>query len=450
MIRVALAGLGKMGLSHLSIIRPHPLVDLVGVVDPSAPFLDVLAARTDVATFTDFEGMLDETRPDAVVIATPSFLHADMVRAALQRDVHTFCEKPLFLDIAHGTELTALAAQRGLVTQVGYHNRFVGTFAEAKRLLEMGAIGSVTNALAEAYGPVVVKPTKGGWRDQRAAGGGCLYDYAAHPVDLLTWYLGPVVRVSGSRLDRIFSAQVDDAVSSTLEFGSGATAQLSVNWSDESQRKMTTSVTLWGTRGRLTVDRQEIQVFLRPGAEVPDGYSTGWNVRYTTELTCAPWFYVRGEEYSHQIDAFVRRVAAAVAAPRPPHACGAANVTAPGSPDTTHTVTGPGTGLEGINSFASASVTDEALAMILADSRGESADDASVARQVAEPIMPGRSPFRTICRALLRAVLSGSRRPRPARPPRKNLFAGRPSADMSTHATSLTSPPAPTAVGEDR
>ncbi len=266
MITVALAGLGKMGLSHLSIIRPHPLVDLVGVCDPGAPFLGVLAARTDVATFTDYERMLEETTPDAVVIATPSFLHADMVRAALTRGIHVFCEKPLFLDTRDGAELTALAAQRGLVTQVGYHNRFVGTFAEAKRLLEIGAIGTVTNALAEAYGPVVTKPSKGGWRDQRAAGGGCLYDYAAHPVDLLTWYLGPVARASGSRLDSIFSAEVDDTVSSTLEFGSGATAQLSVNWSDESQRKMTTGVTLWGTAGRIKVDRQEIQVFLKPGA----------------------------------------------------------------------------------------------------------------------------------------------------------------------------------------
>ena len=92
-----------------------------------------------------------------------------MVRAALTRGIHVFCEKPLFLDTRDGAELTALAAQRGLVTQVGYHNRFVGTFAEAKRLLEIGAIGTVTNALAEAYGPVVTKPSKGGWRDQRAA-----------------------------------------------------------------------------------------------------------------------------------------------------------------------------------------------------------------------------------------------------------------------------------------
>ncbi len=434
MITVALAGLGKMGLSHLSIIRPHPLVDLVGVCDPGAPFLGVLAARTDVATFTDYERMLEETTPDAVVIATPSFLHADMVRAALTRGIHVFCEKPLFLDTRDGAELTALAAQRGLVTQVGYHNRFVGTFAEAKRLLEIGAIGTVTNALAEAYGPVVTKPSKGGWRDQRAAGGGCLYDYAAHPVDLLTWYLGPVARASGSRLDSIFSAEVDDTVSSTLEFGSGATAQLSVNWSDESQRKMTTGVTLWGTAGRIKVDRQEIQVFLKPGAVVPQGYTPGWNVRYTTELMPAPWFYVRGEEYSHQIDAFVRRVAEAVGAVGAERALDA-----------------PAAGLDGVNTFASASVTDEALAMILADSRGETVAQAAARPAVRPLALAGRpSRLRTLKQALIRAVLTAPRsrtRTRPTTPsgaaPATPAAAPAPTAMPSA---TTTTPSAPTAM----
>jgi hypothetical protein len=47
-------------------------------------------------------------------------------------------------------------------------------------------------------------------------------------------------------------------------------------------------------------------VYLREGAPLPTGYRTGWNVRYTTELTEPVWFYVRGEEYSAQLDHFVR------------------------------------------------------------------------------------------------------------------------------------------------
>ncbi|MFT4214532.1 MAG: Gfo/Idh/MocA family oxidoreductase, partial [Microbacterium sp.] len=230
--------------------------------------------------------------------------------------------------------------ERGLVTQVGYHNRFVGAFREVQRLLQLGAIGPVNTALAEAYGPVVLKPAGRTWRSERSTGGGCLYDYAAHPLNLLTWYLGAPRSVSGSQLTSIFSAQIDDAVASTLHYPNG-TAQIISNWSDESQRKMTTKITLWGPHGRIHADRQEVQVYLRDTASLPDGYRTGWNVRYTTELTKAPWFYLRGEEYSAQLDAFVQRVQTG---------------------DTT-----------GVNDFASAAVTDRVISMISEDAGREGA-----------------------------------------------------------------------------
>ena len=73
---------------------------------------------------------------------------------------------------------------------------------------------------------------------------------------------------------------------------------------------MTTRITIWGTAGRIYADRQECQVYLRDTAPIPDGYEQGWNVRYTTELTEPVWFYLRGEEYSAQVDHFVDRVKA--------------------------------------------------------------------------------------------------------------------------------------------
>ncbi len=155
---------------------------------------------------------------------------------------------------------------------------------------------------------MVTKPKGSTWRSQRAEGGGCLYDYAAHPIDLLNWFLGEPVGVGGTVLNRIFSRETEDEVFSTLYYPEGRTAQISVNWSDESYRKMTTRVTLWGTAGRIFADRQECQVYLRDDAPLPPGYEPGWNVRYTTELTEPVWFYLRGEEYSAQLDHFVERI----------------------------------------------------------------------------------------------------------------------------------------------
>lgn len=308
MINVGLVGLGKMGLSHLSMIRAHPDVNVAGVADSAGYVLDVLGRYTGLKTFPTMEAMVAGAALDAIVIATPTRLHADMVRTAIAAGLHVFCEKPLTLTSVESTELAALAAEKRLTTQVGYHNRFVGAFQEVKRLLDEGAIGRVTHVLAEAYGPVVLKPKGSTWRSKRAEGGGCLYDYAAHPLNLVNWYLGQPSGVGGSVLGSIFSAETEDEVFSTLFFPTGATGQLSVNWSDESYRKMTTKISLWGTSGKIYADRQECQVYLRESDNIPDGYKSGWNVRYTTDLTEPVWFYLRGEEYSAQLDHFVERI----------------------------------------------------------------------------------------------------------------------------------------------
>ena len=141
MVRLALVGLGKMGLSHLSIVRAHPEVDLVGVCDTSKFMLELLGKNAGLETFNDLETMIERARPEAIIVATPSRFHGEIVRVALERGVHVFCEKPFCLDWKESTDLAELAERKALVNQVGYHYRFVAAFQEVKRLLEANAIG---------------------------------------------------------------------------------------------------------------------------------------------------------------------------------------------------------------------------------------------------------------------------------------------------------------------
>ena len=338
-LRVGVVGVGKMGLSHLSLLRAHPHVELAAMCDSNGYVLDTLHKYTGIRAVKDFSRLAQDPAVDALVIATPTTSHFAMAKAALDHGKHVFCEKPLTLSAAESGVLAKTAADRGLCTQVGYHNRFVATFAEVQRLLTAGAIGTVSHALAEAYGPVVLRPKGGTWRSRRDQGGGAMYDYAAHPLDLLAWYLGEPRSVGGTVLSKIFSSDTEDAVYATLDYGNSTTAQLSVNWSDESYRKMSTKITLWGTQGRIVVDRQECQVYLREDAKVPEGYVSGWNTRYTTDLTDPVWFYVRGEEYSAELDYFVRSALGALPQDR----------------------------TAGLNSFDSARVTDQVIEMMWAD-----------------------------------------------------------------------------------
>ena len=200
-----MVGLGKMGLSHYAIFNAHPLVDLSAICDSSKYVLGVLGKYTGARTFSDFDRLLEEVELDAVVIATPSSAHVEMVSACLERGLHVFCEKPLTLAPADTERLLTAANKTGAVTQVGYHNRFVAAFREAKSLIDAGAIGRVTHSLGEAYGPVVLKEPGRTWRSSPSAGGGSLFDYAAHVINLLNWYLGPATGVGGTVLPRVLA-----------------------------------------------------------------------------------------------------------------------------------------------------------------------------------------------------------------------------------------------------
>jgi len=113
--------------------------------------------------------------------------------------------------------------------------------------------------------------------------------------------------------------------------------------------------------GRIIVDRQECKVYLRDKASPPEGYRHGWNVHYTTDLTPPVWFYVRGEEYSAELDHFVQSVSS-------------------------HTSGMPPSDL---NSFGSAAVTDRVIELMIHDA-GSSAARTSDATRVETPARPAQ------------------------------------------------------------
>jgi scyllo-inositol 2-dehydrogenase (NADP+) len=308
MIRVALLGLGKMGLSHCAIINTHPDIKLVAVCDTTEYLLSVLGKYSHIKTYSSYRKLLAEEELDAVFIATPSRFHAEMAKAALDAGLHVFCEKPFCLDAEEGLKLAELAEKKNRVNQVGYHYRFVGTFHEMKHLLDAGVLGTLHHIRAEAFGPVVLRPKGRTWRTSKTEGGGCLHDYASHAIDLMNYLVGPPQAVGGTVMNRLFSGDVEDEVYSNLFYAGGLSGQVSANWSDESQRKMATKVSVWGTNGKIVADRQEMQIYFRAGA--PEGFNKGWNTRYTTDLTEPVWFYLRGEEYSAQVSHFVETIKA--------------------------------------------------------------------------------------------------------------------------------------------
>ncbi|MBK7172715.1 MAG: Gfo/Idh/MocA family oxidoreductase [Bacteroidales bacterium] len=303
-LKGAILGLGKMGISHAAIVGAHPMVDMVAVCDTSALVLEAFRKFSKVTAYSDYKKMLDTEILDFVVVATPTKFHYPMVKYALEKGIHVFCEKPFTLKISEGKELVELAASKNLVNQVGFHNHFIGTFRELKRLLKANILGDLIHFSGEAYGPVVTKEKGGTWRSVAEEGGGCLNDYASHVINLIQEIIGVPEKVLGADLKSVYSKGVEDAVYAILKLSTGVTGTLLVNWSDETYRKMSTSLTIQGKKGKIVCDATEIKIYLKE-PNLTENLDKGWTIRYITDFAIPVNFYLRGEEYSAQIDHFV-------------------------------------------------------------------------------------------------------------------------------------------------
>lgn len=304
MIKGAIIGLGKMGISHAAIVGAHSDVEMVAVCDTSSLVLDAFKKFSQVKVYTDYKKMIENELLDFVLIATPTRFHYPMVKYSLEKGLHVFCEKPFSLNSKEGEELVELANRKGLANQVGYHNHFIGTFRELSRLLKSNILGELVHFTGEAYGPVVTKDKGSSWRSKPEEGGGCLYDYASHVLNLIQEIIGRPVEARGCQLKSIYSKGVEDAVYGTLILENGLSGLISVNWSDETYRKMSTSISVQGKNGKIICDATEIKIYLKEASK-KENLEKGWTIKYITDFAIPVDYYLRGEEYSAQIEYFI-------------------------------------------------------------------------------------------------------------------------------------------------
>ena len=308
MIRAAIIGLGKMGMSHAAILGGLPNVELVAACDMDSLLQSAFKKLTKIQMYTDYKKMIEEVKPDCVYVVTPTKLHYDMVMFALEHGCHVFCEKPFALTVEQGEKMVSMAKAKGLVNQVGYHNRYIGTFNEMKRLLAEGVIGKPFHFMGEAYGPVVLKSKGGTWRSDKKNGGGCIEDYAAHVLNLINYVTGSnLVDCKGTQMPSIFSNEVDDAVYGSLYLANGLKGQISVNWSDDTVRKMTTSIKIEGDGGKLEADATTLKIYVKED-KPKYGLEKGWNFKYITDVAPLVDFNLRGEEYTAETQAFINSI----------------------------------------------------------------------------------------------------------------------------------------------
>jgi predicted dehydrogenase len=235
-MRCGVVGAGNwMRSALLPALRSQNDCDVVGCAAASLEESEAFAGEMGIPrAFGSLENMLAEVADlDFVVLATPDHVHASGITTALRAGVPVYCEKPLANDAHTATELVELIGETSIPATVGFSFRFNPALQALQRDLRAGRLGEPwLIELSEhnpQFHPVGGKPIN--WKgDPAMARGGALFEYGSHVIDLASWLLGPIKRVS-SRLQRILpNAKLDDIATLQFEFESGATGMLVASW----------------------------------------------------------------------------------------------------------------------------------------------------------------------------------------------------------------------------
>ncbi len=245
--------------------------ELVAALSSDPERAKEFGAEHDVETATaDLDEFLAAPDLEAVWIASPTWLHHEQGRAALDAGKHVLLEKPLAIDVKGGWDLVEAAKRSGVVLATGYQARYVPGHGTMKRLIDEGAIGEVS--VARTYYGIHRPGPPPEWRQKReTARWGALADVGTHHIDLLRMLLGEISEASGYH-ERQQDFETDDAVAAALRLESGVVATLTISTNAWVQY---TRVEVHGTEGVLVAEDtsptgQGRVTLLRTGAEPED------------------------------------------------------------------------------------------------------------------------------------------------------------------------------------
>lgn len=189
-LRVAVIGLGKMGLLHTCILKVLPQVRIVAVCDKSRLIRTISSRLLGGVELTSDMEKLAGLDLDAAYITTPIPSHYAVAKTLLSEKIaqNLFVEKTLASSYKEANELCGLSRSFGHIDMVGYMKRFAVTFRKAKQLLDQEILGDLISFDAHAYSSDFADSRKG----SREAGmrGDVLGDLGSHVVDLALWFFG--------------------------------------------------------------------------------------------------------------------------------------------------------------------------------------------------------------------------------------------------------------------
>jgi predicted dehydrogenase len=259
-VRLGIVGLGNIGKFHTGYLLEGKIsrCELAAVSDAFAPSMEPFKAK-GIATFDNAEEMIRSGKIDAIVVATPHFLHTTLGIESLKAGLHTMIEKPISAHKADAERLCAVAREHPQQIFAGmFQMRVEPRYLKLRQLIEkeLGQLVRVNWIITDWFRTEAYYAS-GGWRATwKGEGGGVLLNQCLHQLDMLQWLCGMPSKVRGfCQLGQFHDIEVEDSVTCYLEWGNGATG---VFVSSTGEAPGTNRFELIGTRGKVVLENNKL------------------------------------------------------------------------------------------------------------------------------------------------------------------------------------------------
>jgi predicted dehydrogenase len=270
-------GWGLIGCGDIARKRVAPAFrdlddcELVAVSRADAARAETFAAEFGAQRWpTNWRDLVVDSEVEAVYVATPVHLHAEQAVAAAEAGKHVLCEKPMALTVAECERMNEAAGANGVLLGVAYYRRFYPAVERVREILMSGEIGvpvvAQLNAF-ERFDPALGHPRR--WLlEKRLSGGGPMFDFGCHRVEVLVNLFGDVKAVRGLTSNVLFEREVEDTACALFQFGRGTQAVISVT---HAAREPQDTLEIFGSEGSIRVDvlnEGRLQVRTKDGERV--------------------------------------------------------------------------------------------------------------------------------------------------------------------------------------
>jgi predicted dehydrogenase len=254
-VRWGLIGCGDIARRRVApALRDLPVCELVAVSRANFAQAESFAREFGAKSwYRDWRDLVKDPDVDAVYIATPVHLHAAQAVAAAEAGKHVLCEKPLALSTKECERMIAASEANNVRLGVAYYRRFYPAVERAKTILRAGEIGMpvvVQMNAFERFEPEPTNPRR--WLLEKGlSGGGPLFDFGCHRVEVLINLFGSVKAVKGYVANILYRREVEDTACALIRFEDGPHAVLSVT---HAAREPQDTLDIFGSLGSIHVD----------------------------------------------------------------------------------------------------------------------------------------------------------------------------------------------------